>query len=208
MVLIDIYCMSTSGKVRKYINKNPTLLISLRKNLLNYSSLTRLILKDLKMNKRDFDAVLVACRRYAKEISSDETGEKVIQEVLQNAQLKIRTGLCRIVLNIHTHLSDNIVPVHFVKGNSSITIIAEDEDYEELRRTYEHNILDSNRELAEVAIISDRKAGKIPGITAHLSNIISNKGVNVETALFGHKDGVFIINQEDLNKILDVFNKP
>ncbi len=110
-----------------------------------------------------------------------------------------------IILHPHTHLSDHITPVHFVKGNSSITIIAEDEDFSELRKIYEHNMLNSNRSLAEVAVVCSKKASETPGLAAHLSNIIASEGVNVLTTLCGYKDGVFIIDQKDLTKVFRLF---
>lgn len=196
--------MSIAGQVKDYLDKQPNLLVSLRRNLLNYSSLSRLILKDLNLPKKKFDAVLVACRRHAKG-AVDLSGEKKVREILKKADIKIRTGLCMIILHPHTHLSDHITPVHFVKGNSSITIIAEDEDFSELRKIYEHNMLNSNRSLAEVAVVCSKKASETPGLAAHLSNIIASEGVNVLTTLCGYKDGVFIIDQKDLTKVFRLF---
>ena len=62
-----------------YISEHPYVKDCLKKGLINYSSLTRQICSDLDLNvKKNFDAVLIACRRYFRKIKSEATTEKKI----------------------------------------------------------------------------------------------------------------------------------
>jgi len=63
----------------KYVSEHPSIKDCLKKGLINYSSLTRQITKDLNIDlKKNFDAILIACRRYYRKVRSEETNEKKI----------------------------------------------------------------------------------------------------------------------------------
>ena len=48
-----------------YISEHPSIKDALKKGLINYSKLTRQIAEDMDIElKKNFDAILIACRRY------------------------------------------------------------------------------------------------------------------------------------------------
>lgn len=196
--------MSTTRKTKEYINRHLTVKDCLKRGLINYSALARQISKNLG-KEGNFDAVLVASRRYANQLVLKDQ-EKDVLALLKKSRTKVRTGLCRFVLEPHTHLSDHIIPIHFIKSNLGITIITDDEDYDELRKIYGHNILDSRRGLAEISIITGKQADETVGLTNYLSGILASKDVNILTVIGSHKDDVFIIEQKDLSKVLDLLD--
>jgi len=195
--------MNITKFTKEYINQHLTIKDCLKRGLINYSSLARQISKKIG-KESSFDAILVASRRYTSQLVFKDQ-EKDILDLLKKSKTKVRAELCRFVLHPHTNISDHIIPVHFIKGNSGITIVTEDEDYDELRKIYGHNILDSRRGLAEVSIISSKQADETIGLINYLSGILASEDVNILTVLGSHKDDIFIIDQKDLSKVLDLF---
>jgi hypothetical protein len=69
--------MNITKLTESYIAEHPSVKDCLKKGFINYSSLTRQICKDLNLDaKKNFDAVLIACRRYYRKISKETVLEK------------------------------------------------------------------------------------------------------------------------------------
>ena len=82
-----------------YIAAHPFVKDCLKKGLINYSSLTRQICLDLNLNvKKNFDAVLIACRRYYGKIKTSATSEKKILDILKNSKIEVKNKINAIVL--------------------------------------------------------------------------------------------------------------
>ena len=61
--------MSVAKLTKKYIENHPSVNDCIKNNLINYSELARQICDKNKIDK--FDAVLIACRRYAWNVQKD-----------------------------------------------------------------------------------------------------------------------------------------
>ena len=57
---------SLAEKTRVYIDAHPSIKDCVSKGLINYSSLARIIMKDLELDNEE--AVMIACRRYASKL--------------------------------------------------------------------------------------------------------------------------------------------
>ena len=197
--------MNLTQKTKEYIDQHVAVKACLRKGLINYSALARDISK--KIGQEDsFDAILVASRRYVDQLVFKDQ-EKHILALLKKSKVKMRTGLCRVILEPHTHMSDHFVPLHFIKGSTGITILTEEENHRELRRMYEHNILDTRKGLAEVVVVSSKDTDDTIGVTAYISTILASNDVNILTTFGSYKEDIFIIEEKDLSKVLKIFEK-
>jgi len=126
---------------------------------------------------------------------------------LRKSKIHIRTKVCRFIIESRTHLSDNIIPLHFIQGDDIITIIAREEDYSEMAHKYMHTILDKKKELAELIIISQKNADIIPGFSSFVAGLLASAGINIFTTLGSYTEDIFIIDNKDISKALDVLNK-
>ncbi|MBI3026775.1 ACT domain-containing protein, partial [Candidatus Woesearchaeota archaeon] len=62
-----------------YILEHPSIKDCLKNGLINYSSLSRQIASDLNLNpKNNFDAILIACRRFTGKLKKEEIHENKI----------------------------------------------------------------------------------------------------------------------------------
>ena len=75
-----------AGLARDYIEKHPLIRESLKRGLVNYSSLSREILEESGLVGKGFDAVKVACMRYSDEISGEA---KDVRDILGKSKISV-----------------------------------------------------------------------------------------------------------------------
>src|SRR3989338_8345547 len=90
--------MNITKLAEKYILNSPSVKNTLKKGLINYSSLARQILKDSNLGKKNFDAVLIACRRYYHKIKSEALNEEKVLDILKRSKVEIKNKVIAIVL--------------------------------------------------------------------------------------------------------------
>jgi len=59
-------------RTEQYLASKPSIRDCLKKRVVNYSQLARLIRKELKDKKITMEAILIACRRYAHKIQKEK----------------------------------------------------------------------------------------------------------------------------------------
>ena len=82
-----------------YILEHPSIKDCLKNGLINYSSLSRQIASDLNLNlKKNFDAILIACRRMKRKLKKEETFENKILKILKESKIEIKNKVIAVVL--------------------------------------------------------------------------------------------------------------
>ena len=125
---------SLAEKTRIYIDAHPSIKDCVAKGLINYSSLARMIMKDLELENEE--AVMIACRRYASKLSVTTDHELSILSILKDSRLEMRTKTCIVTAkNDWTvlHKMDNLFKdmwnensiMQCVQSASAVTIIAD-----------------------------------------------------------------------------------
>jgi hypothetical protein len=196
--------VSIQKKVNEYINHHGSIKDCFKKGLINYSALSRKILTQLKLKEQNFDAVLIACRRYADQLKHVNNETKILK-LLKKSKLKIRTKVCRFVFP--SNISITIQPLHTIQGDKTISVIYEKEDYLAVKKEFEGNIIDEKIGLSELIIISPKDADITLGFTAFISNLLADVGINIQTVLGSYVEDIFIIENKDLAKALEILNK-
>ena len=74
---------SLAEKTRIYIDAHPSVKDCVSKGLINYSSLARMIMKDLDLDNEE--AVMIACRRYAGKLGVTTDHEMSILKILKDS---------------------------------------------------------------------------------------------------------------------------
>jgi hypothetical protein len=195
---------SIQKKVEEYISQRGSVKDCFKKGLINYSALSRQIIKKLKLADQSFDAVLISCRRYADQLKHTDNETKILK-LLNKSQLKIRTKVCRFVLPLNTHLP--IQPLHLIQGDKTINVIYSKGNSKIINKEFENEIIDKKTDLAELILISPKDADTTLGFTAFISNILSDAGINFQTVLGSYVEDVFIIENKDVAKAIDILNK-
>jgi aspartokinase len=206
--------MSIQKLTESFIVQHPYIRSALKKGLINYSSLSRLIAKSNNLDlKQSFDALLIACRRY-KQKMKEEGNEKEILELLKKSKIEVKNKIIAVALESSTP-SPHIELIEkkarkerevfrLVESNSAITLITT-EDYEkEIKSIFKSSLIKETKGLVEVTIKSSREIESIPGVMAFLYSLLAENGINIAETMSCWTDTIFIIDEKDLGKVMQV----
>ena len=208
---------SLAERTRVYIDAHPSIKDCVAKGLINYSSLARMIMKDLEVENEE--AVMIACRRYASKLSVTTDHELSILSILKDSRLEMRTKTCIVTAkNDWTvlHKMDNLFKdmwnensiMQCVQSASAVTIIADRMLKDRVIDTVgRFNLIKIRENLVEIVVKSPEKIVDTAGVIAYLITNLSDAGINLEETVSCHTDTIFIVNEPDMINAYSVLNK-
>ena len=208
---------SLAERTRAYIDAHPSVKDCIAKGLINYSSLARMIMKDLSVDNEE--AVMIACRRYAGRLNTTSDHELSILKILKDSRLEMRTKTCIVTAkNDWTvlHKMDNLFKdlwnensiMQCVQSASAVTIIADSMLKERIVDTVgRFNIIKIRENLVEIAVKSPEKIVDTSGVIAYLITNLSDAGINIEETVSCHTDTIFIVGERDMINAYSVLTK-
>ena len=208
---------SLAERTRIYIDAHPSIKDCVSKGLINYSSLARMIMKDLDVENEE--AVMIACRRYATKLSVTTDHELAILTVLKDSRLEMRTKTCIVTAkNDWTvlHKMDSLFKdlwnensiVQCVQSASAVTIIADRMLRDRIMDTVgRFNIIKVRENLVEIVVKSPEKIVDTAGVIAYLITNLSDAGINIEETVSCHTDTIFIVDEPDMISAYSVLTK-
>ena len=208
---------SLAERTRAYIDAHPSIKDCIAKGLINYSSLARMIMKD--MNVDNEEAVMIACRRYAGRLNTTSDHELSILKILKDSRLEMRTKTCIVTAkNDWTvlHKMDSLFKdlwnensiMQVVQSASAVTIIADSMLKDRIVDTVgRFNIIKIRENLVEIAVKSPEKIVDTSGVIAFLITNLSDAGINIEETVSCHTDTIFIVGEKDMINAYSVLTK-
>ncbi len=208
---------SIAEKARTYIDAHPCIRDCVSKGLVNYSSLARLIMKELDVENEE--AVMMACRRYAGKLGVTSEHELSILRILKDSRLEMRTKTCIVTAkNDWTvlHKMDNLFKdlwadnsiMQIVQSASAVTIIADKTLKDRIVDTVgRFNVIKIRENLVEIAVKSPERIVDTSGVIAFLITSLSNAGINIEETISCHTDTIFIVDEDDMIDAYGVLTK-
>jgi len=199
---------SLAEKTRSYIDAHPSIKDCVSKGLVSYSSLARIIMKDLNVDNEE--ALMIACRRYADKLSVTTDHEKDILKILKDSRLEMRTKICIVTAkNDWTvlHKMDNLFKdlwnensiMQVVQSASAVTIIADRMLKDRIMDTVgRFNVIKIRENLVEIAVKSPERIVDTSGVIAYLITNLSDAGINIEETVSCHTDTIFIVKESDM----------
>lgn len=199
---------SLAEKTRSYIDAHPSIKDCVSKGLVSYSSLARLIMKDLSIENEE--ALMIACRRYADKLSVTTDHEKDVLKILKDSRLEMRTKICIVTAKNEwtvLHKMDNLFKdlwnensiMQVVQSASAVTIIADRMLKDRITDTVgKFNVIKIRENLVEIAVKSPEKIVDTSGVIAYLITNLSDAGINIEETVSCHTDTIFIVKESDM----------
>ena len=198
-----------------YIAEHPFVKDCLKKGLINYSSLTRQICQDLSLDaKKNFDAILIACRRFYNKIKKEPTVEKRILEILRKSKIEVKNKINSIVLekdivfsnllDIEKEAKKSLETFHVVEGATAITIITSDEFAIRVKQAFRNKIIRENKNLVEVILKSPKEIETTSGVISYLYSLLGENGINVYETLSCWTETIFLVEEKDLSRIMEL----
>ncbi len=199
----------------KYISEHPSTKDCLKKGMINYSKLTRQISSDLNVDlKKNFDAILIACRRYYRKIKSESTVEAKIINLLKQSKVEIKNKIIVVVIEKDIYL-DNLLSLekevrkkaevfHVIEGTNSITLVTGEEFLEKIRKLFRNKVIKENKNLIEIILKSPKEIETLPGTISYLYSLFGEHGVNIIETMSCWTDTLFVIKEEDIAKVMEL----
>ncbi|GAF95475.1 unnamed protein product, partial [marine sediment metagenome] len=188
---------------------------ALKKGMINYSKLTRQIGADLNIDlKKNFDAILIACRRYYRKIKEEAILEKKIRRILKESKVEVKNKIMVIVLEKNIYL-DNLLDLekeikkkqedfHIIEGANAIIIITTEDFLAQIEKLFNNKIIRKNKNLAEITIKSPKEIETTSGVIAYLYSLFGEHGINIVETMSCWTDTIFVIKEEDVGKAMNI----
>lgn len=199
-----------------YILEHPSIKDCLKNGLINYSSLSRQIASDLKLDiKKNFDAILIACRRLKIKLKKEETFENKILKILKESKIEIKNKVIAVVLekdiffenliNLEKEIKKQKEIFRVIEGISAITIITTEDFIDLIKKYFKNKIILENKNLAEITIKSPKEIETTPGTYAYLCSLFGENNINIVETLSCYTDTIFLIKEDDVGKVISLF---
>ncbi|MCH8003803.1 MAG: ACT domain-containing protein [Nanoarchaeota archaeon] len=197
----------------QYIAEHPSVKDCLKKGLINYSSLTRKLCKDLDLDlKKNFDAILIACRRYHRKISKETVLENKIIKILADSKLEVKNKIVVVlvekdiyyghIIELHKEIKKKSELFHIIEGSNTITIVTSHEFLAIVKKLFKNKIIKVTENLAEVTLKSSEDLEETPGVIAYLSTLLAENGINIIETMSTWTDTLFVIAEKDIAKVM------
>ena len=199
----------------QYISEHPSIKDALKKGLINYSKLTRQIADELDIDlKKNFDAILIACRRYYRKVKKEETLEKGILDILKRSKVEVKNKIIAVVLdksiffesllNLGKEIKKKGDIFHIIEGTSAITIITSEEYADKIKKLFKNKIIKLNDKLVEITLKSPTEIENIAGVVPYLYSLFGEHGINIVETLSCWTDTIFVVEEKDIAKVMEV----
>ena len=207
--------MNITKLAENYVNEHPSIRDCLKNDLINYSSLSRLIATESNINlKKNFDAILIACRRLRRKLKQEDIFERRILRILKDSKVEIKNKIIAIVLekdiffetllNLEKEIKSRKEIFKIIEGVSAITIITSEDFIDLIRKNFKNKIILENRNLVEITIKSPTELETTPGTYAYLCSIFGDNNINIVETLSCYTDTIFLIDEKDTGKVMSL----
>ena len=197
----------------QYISEHPSIKDCLKKGLIDYSSLTRQLCTDSDLDlKKNFDAILIACRRYHRKIGKEAVLENKIIKVLKDSKLEVKNKIDVVlvekdiyyghIIELQKEIKKKSELFHIIEGSNTITVVTSHEFLGVVKKLFKNKIIKVTEDLAEVTLKSSEDVENIPGIIAYLSTLLAENGINIIETMSTWTDTLFVIAEKDIAKVM------
>ena len=206
---------SITKLTENFIMEHPSVKDCLKNGLINYSSLSRHIALELNLNpNRNFDAILIACRRLKRKLKKEDIFEQNILTILKKSKIDIKNKIIAIVLekdiffgqliNLEKEIRKTKEIFRVIESASAITIITSEDFLGMIKKYFKNKIIIENTNLAEITIKSPKEIETTPGTYAYLCSLFGENNVNIVETLSCWTDSIFLIKEEDVGKVMSL----
>jgi hypothetical protein len=197
--------MSTTELTHQYIKEHPHIKHCLKKGLINYSSLARLIAKELNIEKKSSkEAILIAARRFKESLKKETQHEKQVAQLLAESEVEVKNKIAVFIIKKDTKsehlekLQKEKTITYLSEGSDSYTLVTQEKHNTKINKLLKNNIIKKTNNLALITFKSPKIIEDQPGVIAYLTSLFAEHGVNIVELLSCWTDTLFVIRTEDV----------
>ncbi len=207
---------SVAERTRAFIDSHPSIKDCISKDLINFSSLARLIMKEEGIKNEE--AVMIACRRYALKLGKHDH-EKEVLKVIGNSRVEVKTKICIVTAKndwtvlhrletVFKKLIDEKAIMQVIQGTQAITIIADEKlKGEVVAAVGRENVLKVRQDLVEISVKSPEVITETSGVFSYLVSSLAEGGLNIVETVSCYTDTIFIMSEKDMIPAYSILSK-
>ena len=200
---------------RQYIDRHPIVRDCISKDLVNFSSLSRLIMKETGVKHEE--AVLAASRRYAAKLAKSNF-EGDIMRVFEESRLELKTRICIVVAKNEWVVLRNLEEVvkkllaekatmQILQSANGITVISEDKHLPAIIKAIgQDHIMTVKQNLAEITVKSPPRIEVTMGAFAYITSMLSEQNINLLEAVSCYTDTIVIVTRDDMMRAFEILS--
>jgi len=205
---------STTELTENYLSNHPSIKDCLKKGIINYSKLSRIIAKEIKIEKKtSMDAILIACRRYEQKIKSEKIIEDKILEILKKSELEIKNKIIVLIVKKEKYF-DKILDIEknvlkksdsffAIEGSKVFTIITSEKYLDYLKSIFERSIIKITKNLVMITLKSPKELEDTPGVNAFIYSKFRENQINIVEQMSCWTDTIMIFKDEDIARVMN-----
>jgi hypothetical protein len=197
-----------------FISEHPSIKDCLRRGLVNYSALARLICETLGTDR--FDAVLMACRRQHAMIKDQMTQEKKVRALLKRAKIRLRNKMMVAIVekptdfervyDLQKRIKRDRGDFHLIEGEEVLTLISNSDYVSDLKEAFRGKIKKVTEDLAQLTMVFDEKIETTPGVVSFIYGLLADNSINVWEEMSCWTDLMVIIEEKDAARAMHVLS--
>ena len=188
---------SLSKRVEEWVEGKPCIRYALSMGIVNYSALAREIME--KEGIKNFDAVVVALRRYKEKLGRIGSIGKKQMEILKASTIEIKTGINVYVMSKTLWRKEELLKSkeysHLIEGYDFYVLITEE-------KVEGAGIVSKEENVVEVRIKSPEAIETTPGIVLLIYQKLFEYGINIIETYSCWRDTVMLVKRKDVESLL------
>jgi aspartokinase len=205
---------SVTQLTQSYINENPSIKDCLKLGLINYSALARRIETALSLTQ--FDAILIACRRYRTRWGGGSVRQKEILSLLKQSKVIIKNKIAVCIVDKPNNflqlyqLQQQIIKdqnsCNVIIGDEVVTLVIQEKYIHLVKTMFKGQIRKISEELAQVSLVFDKRIEMVSGVVAYVYGSLAEKGINILEEMSCWTELMIIIHRKDLSAVAELLS--
>ena len=206
--------MNAAEITNRYITERPSVKDCLKRGLINYSALAREICNQNSISQ--FDAVLVACRRYLARVRSQAAHEKRIMELIWRAKVRLRNKIAVAIVEkprdydrlfkMQKEIKAERGDFNLIEGEDSLTLVTNIEYLGMIREVFKGRIKNITEDLVLITMVFDDKIEVVSGVVAFIYSLLAENGINLREEMSCWTDLMMVVDETDAAKAMRVLS--
>jgi hypothetical protein len=205
---------TTNELTIEFIKEHPDIKNCLKKGLINYSSLSRYIAKELNIgNKTSIEAILIAARRFKDKLKNELENDKMVKKLFSDSEIEIKNKINVFIISkdsqidyldlLQKKIRKASGTFWLFEGTDNYTIITQDKYAAELENKLKNNIIKHHKKLSVIIFKTSKEIEELKGVVAYITSLFAENGVNIIEFFSCWNDTVFVIDSNSVSKVMD-----
>ena len=212
---ITINSMSSSSIVEKYVSEHLSVHDCLKKGVINYSALARVIANEQGLKKDNtLESIAIATLRLKEKIKDTDFDEK-LKKMFDKTNVEVKGSMASVtvekqffpesLIEVEKEIKKQHGSFFAIEGVSSITLIFQHQFLPLLEKTFKKYIVHKKDNLSLITFISPG-IQDTPGAVAFISMLFFLNKVNIQEFMSCYETTIVLIESKDLEKVIKFIN--